>query len=71
MRKPRLVPGWKLFLRRAWSVRLHFVAAAFAVVQGVLPLFADDIRRSTFALITAVVIFGGVIASIIEQKNLP
>lgn len=67
----KLLPDWKLILRKAWSVRLIVLAAIFSAAEVVVPLFYDAMPRNTFALLSGVTTAAALMARVIMQKDVP
>ncbi len=65
----RLRDDWCLILRRAWSMRLMLVAGLFSAAEMVLPMYANELPRGTFAALAAVTITGAMIARVIAQRG--
>jgi len=62
-------PEWRWIVKKAWSFRLMAIAGLLSAAEVVLPLFAHDIPRGTFALISAVVIPLSMIARLVVQRR--
>lgn len=67
----KLLPDWKIILRKAWSVRLIVLAAIFSAAEVVVPLFYDAMPRNTFALLSGVTTAAALIARLIMQQDVP
>lgn len=67
----KLLPEWKIILRKAWSIRLMLFAGLLSGAEVVLPLFADAIPRGLFAGLSIFVICGAFVSRIVAQKNIP
>jgi hypothetical protein len=66
----KLDPRWRAILKRAWSVRLLALAFVLTAAEVVLPLFADEMPRGTFAVLTGLAVGGAFVARITAQKDL-
>ena len=67
----KLLPDWKLILRKAWSVRLIVLAAIFSAAEVVVPLFYDAMPRNTFALLSGVTTAAALMARVIMHNDVP
>jgi hypothetical protein len=67
----RLVYNWREILRKAWSVRFMVLAGALTAAEVVVPLFAEDMPRNVFAVLSAVSVTGALIARVYAQKDAP
>lgn len=65
-----LIDNASQVLRKAWSVRLGIIAGLFSGAEVIVPMFADSIPRSTFALLSFVSVTGAVVARFIAQPRL-
>lgn len=70
MKKPSLIPDWRIVIRRAWSFRLLLVAALLTGCEAILPMFAYDLPRGTFSLLAFVVTVVAMVARVIAQKGM-
>lgn len=62
-----LIPDWRLILRKAWSVRLAVLAAAFSAAEVALPFFTPFFPDRTMAVLAVLASTGAVIARIWAQ----
>ena len=69
-KRPRLANDWRNILRRAWSIRFNALATLFGVAEGLVPMYVDAMPRGVFALVSAALAFGGMIARVIAQKDM-
>lgn len=67
--KIALVADWRRVLRRAWSIRLMILAGLLSAAEIILPLFADDIPRGTFAVLTLFAVSGAFITRLVAQRE--
>lgn len=65
-----LARDWKDVLRKAWSIRLMIVAGLLSGVEVVLPLFATDLPRGLFAILSMVTISVAFITRLMAQKDM-
>lgn len=65
----RLSQDWKKIVRRAWSIRLMILAGLLSGAELILPLFADEIPRGTFAVLTMLAVSGAFIARLVAQRE--
>lgn len=66
----KLIHNWRELLRRAWSLRLMFLAAILSGVEVALPFFAESVPRGTFALLSAVTVAAAFVARLVAQRGL-
>ena len=73
-RKISLLDDWRNIVRRAWSIRLSLLAAAFAAAEVVVPLFGDvllDVMPSgAFVLLAFAASIGATVARIVAQPEM-
>ena len=69
MRRVRLIPDWKRVAKKAWSVRLLFAASVLSGGEAALPFVSEMFSRSTFALLTFVVVGLALLARFVAQKE--
>lgn len=65
----KLYPNWKTILRKGWSIRFMLVAGALSGFEVALPVFADQIPRGTFALLSFFAVGGAFISRLIAQEG--
>ncbi len=65
-----LVNDWKTIFRKAWSIRLALIAAAFSGAEVVLPLLGDNLPRGIFAGLSFVVAIGATVSRIVAQPRM-
>lgn len=70
MKLPKLLPDWKIVLRKAWSMRLMFAAAILSGIEIVLPIFSESIPRGPFAVGSFLTVAAAFVARIVAQKDL-
>lgn len=63
-----LLSDWKKILRKAWSIRLGFMAALFTGAEVVVPIFSDSMPRNVFAVLSFVAVIGAMFARLFAQK---
>lgn len=66
----KLIDNWRDVLRKAWSLRLMFLAAILSGVEVVLPFFSEAIPRGLFAVLSFLTVAGAFVARLIAQKGL-
>ena len=66
----RLYSNWRYIVRKAWSVRLMFLAGMLTSCEVILPIYTDVIPRGIFSILTIIAVTGGLIARIVAQKGL-
>ena len=64
-----LTSNWKLILKKAWSVRLMFIAAVLSGIEVALPFFADTLPRGPFAALSFVAVALAFVARLVAQKD--
>ena len=65
----RLSADWQKIVRKAWSVRLMIIAGLLSAAEIILPLYADEIPRGTFAALTMLAVTGAFVARLIAQQE--
>ncbi len=74
--KPKIcfLDDWRRVLRRAWSIRLSLLAAAFTAAEVVVPLFGDVLLnvmpRGAFVLLAFAASIGATVARIVAQPEM-
>jgi hypothetical protein len=68
-RKIVLLEDWRRIARRAWSIRLSIVAAAFTAAEVVVPLFGDVLPRGVFVLLAFIASIGATVARLVAQPE--
>ena len=66
----KLLDDWRTILRRAWSVRLMILAFVLTAAEVALPLFADDLPRGLFAVLSGLAVAGAFVARLAAQRGL-
>lgn len=64
-----LIDDWKLILKKAWSIRLMILAGLLSGAEVALPFFVTVIPPGSFAIASAVVTAGALIARVLVQKD--
>lgn len=62
--------NWQDILRKAWSIRLMFLAAVLSGAEIVLPLFSESIPRGPFAVGSFLTVAAAFVARLVAQKGL-
>jgi len=65
-----LYDNWREILRRSWSLRFIFLAGLLSGCEIALPLFADQIPRNLFAVLSFVAVAAAFVARLIAQKGI-
>lgn len=65
-----LIPNWRKVAKRAWSVRLMYMASILTACEAVLPVISDWVPRGVFAMLTFVVVMGALFTRFLVQKEL-
>lgn len=63
-----LLQDWKRIVRKAWSMRLMYLAGLLSALEVVLPLFSDAVPRGLFVSLNLLVIPGAMVARVVAQK---
>lgn len=63
----KLVPEWKIVLRRAWSVRFALLSAVLSAIEVILQLYAES--NGTFATGAAVAAAVAAMVRIVAQPD--
>ncbi len=66
----KLLPDWKRLVRKAWSIRLMFLAGLFSLVEILLPLFVEVMPRGIFAALTLISVTGAFVSRLVAQKGM-
>lgn len=68
----KLIPEWKVILKRAYSVRWLLVGAMFTGLEATLPFFTKIFTLSTqqFAALTFIIIVGAFVSRFVLQRNI-
>ncbi len=69
MIKIKLIPEWKLILRKAWSVKMLILAGVLSAAEAILPMFDDSLPKGIFATLTVVAVAGAFITRILAQDD--
>ena len=66
-----LLPDWRDVLRRAWSIRLLFLAGLLSGAEVALPLLRDvlDIPAGLFAGLSLITVAGAFVARLLAQRS--
>ena len=64
-----LYTNWKEIVRKAWSIRFMLVAGILSAGEVVIPLFADELPRGLFALLSGLFVSAAFVARLIAQKD--
>ena len=65
-----LIPNWRKVARKAWSVRLMYLASILTGCEAVLPLVGGFVPQGAFALLTFFVVMGALLSRFLVQKEL-
>lgn len=66
----KLIDNWRDVLRKAWSMRLMFLAAILSGVEVVLPFISEALPRGLFAVLSFLTVAGAFVARLVAQKGL-
>lgn len=70
VQKPKVGTTWRDVLRKAWSVRLSALAAAFMAAEIAMPILAPSMPPYLFVLLALVASLGSIWARVLVQKNM-
>lgn len=65
-----LYNNWREILRRSWSLRFIILAGLLSGCEIVLPLFADQIPRNLFAVLSFAAVAAAFVARLVAQKGI-
>lgn len=65
----KLVLNWRLVAKKAWSMRLLYLAGILSAIEVVLPLFTDAVPRGVFVGLNFVVIPAAMVMRVVAQKE--
>lgn len=65
----RLYPNWREILRKAWTIKFGVLATVFAVMQVVVPIYADSLPKHLFAILTGISTLGVIVARLVWQED--
>lgn len=65
-----LIPNWKRVARKAWSVRMLYLASILSGCEAMLPLIGDTFNPKVFAGITFVIVTAALLLRFLAQKEL-
>ena len=66
----RLYDNWREIMRRSWSLRFIILAGLLSGGEIVLPLFADQLPRNLFAVLSFAAVSAAFIARLVAQKGI-
>jgi len=66
----KLLPEWKLILKKAWSIRLLVVAGLLSGVEVALPFLVDSFPRGLFAVLSLVFTASAFVARLVAQQSI-
>lgn len=66
----RLYDNWREIMRRSWSLRFIILAGLLSGCEIVLPLFADQIPRNLFAVLSFAAVTAAFVARLVAQKGI-
>lgn len=66
----RLYDNWREIVRRSWSLRFIILAGMLSGCEIALPLFADQIPRNLFAVLSFVAVSAAFVARLVAQKGI-
>jgi len=66
----RLYDNWREIVRRSWSLRFIILAGLLSGCEIALPLFADQIPRNLFAVLSFAAVSAAFVARLVAQKGI-
>jgi hypothetical protein len=66
----KLYENWREIMRRSWSLRFIILAGLLSGCEIILPLFADQIPRNLFALLSFAAVTAAFVARLVAQKGI-
>lgn len=66
----RLYDNWREIMRRSWSLRFIILAGMLSGCEIILPLFADQIPRNLFAVLSFAAVSAAFVARLVAQKGI-
>jgi hypothetical protein len=66
----RLYDNWREIMRRSWSLRFIILAGLLSGCEIALPLFADQIPRNLFAVLSFAAVSAAFVARLVAQKGI-
>lgn len=65
----KLYDNWIDILKKAWSVRFMLIAMVMTAAEVVVPMYADELPRNLFAILSGVSVAGAFIARLVAQRD--
>lgn len=65
----KLIPNWKVVLRKAWSIKLMLLAGLLSGVEVALPFFIDGFAQGIAAGLSLAVTFAALVLRIVAQQG--
>lgn len=65
----KLLPDWMRILKKAWSIRFMILAGILSAAEIILPLYANEIPRGTFAALTFIAVGGAFVTRLVVQRK--
>lgn len=66
----KLIPDWRVKLRKLWSIRLILLSAGLGALETALPVFTDKVPAGIFAVLSVVVGIAAAAARLVAQPKL-
>lgn len=69
-----LITNWKEVAKKAWSMRMLYLAIVFSICEValmLLPVWREVIPQGTFAILAAIAETGAVVGRVLKQKEFP
>ncbi len=66
----KLYDNWREVLRKAWSIRLMFLAGLLTGCEVILPFYADVFPRNMFAILSFLAVAGAMVSRLVAQKGI-
>ena len=68
-RRVQVIKDWRWVLRKAWSVRLMFLAAILSGLEWLLPMLGDFIPKGWFGFLGFIVTVAACAARFLAQRS--
>lgn len=65
----KLYDNWKEILKKAWSIRFLVLAGVLSGIEIILPMFAEQFPRNTFAILSFVCVAAAFVSRLVAQRN--
>lgn len=66
----QLIANWQAILKGAWSMRLNYLAMAFACLEVALPYLTDSVPPHVMAALAIIATAGATVCRLLAQPDL-